>query len=164
MYAEPGKKLLFMGGEFAQWHEWSHDHALDWPTLHDDKHARVSLLIGDLNRLYRSEPALGSHDAESFQWLAADDHAQSILAFMRRDAEAPIVAVFNFTPVPRENYRVGVPSLGVWHEILNSDAQSYGGSGHGNFGGVEAQPIALHGQAQSLNLTVPPLGAIFLKR
>jgi 1,4-alpha-glucan branching enzyme len=171
MWAQPGKKLLFMGGEFGQWREWSHERSLDWHLLHESPlHGQLQLLVGELNRLYRSEPSLHELDADpaGFEWIAADDVENSVYAFLRRGrnsdaAGAPILAVFNNTPVPRFNYRLGVPVDGMWAEILNTDAAAFGGSNHGNVGGVSANPVPSHGRAFSVNLTLPPLGALFLK-
>jgi 1,4-alpha-glucan branching enzyme len=168
MWAQPGKKLLFMGGEFGQRREWSHESSLDWHLLREAPlHGQLQLLVGELNRLYRDQPALHELDADpaGFEWIAADDVENSVYAFLRkgRDPRRPILAVFNGTPVPRFNYRLGVPREGVWGEILNSDAAAFGGSNHGNVGGIEATPVPSHGRAFSLNLTLPPLGALFLK-
>jgi 1,4-alpha-glucan branching enzyme len=168
MWAQPGKKLLFMGGEFGQRREWSHDRSLDWHLLTESPaHGQLQLLVGELNRLYRSEPSLHERDADptGFEWIAADDVENSVYAFLRkgRHPREQIVAVFNCTPLPRFNYRVGVPTEGVWVEILNSDAGSFGGSNYGNVGAVGATPVPSHGRPFSLNLTLPPLAALFLK-
>jgi 1,4-alpha-glucan branching enzyme len=166
MYAESGKKLLFMGGEFGQWQEWHHDASLDWHLAGFDRHAGLQRLVTDLNRLYRTEPALHRFDVDpaGFQWLDANDWEQSVLAFLRLGVggERPLIGAFNFTPVPRQNYRVGVPQAGRWIEILNSDAREYGGSGLRNALGVEAMPIPWQGHAWSIVLTLPPLAALFL--
>jgi 1,4-alpha-glucan branching enzyme len=167
MYAQPGKKLLSMGGEFGQGLEWSHERSLDWHLLGIGEHAGVSAWVEDLNRLYRGEPALHALDCDpaGFEWVDCCDTENSVAAFLRKDAKGgEVLAVFNFTPVPRHNYRLGVRRGGFWTEALNSDAPRYGGRGFGNFGGVEAAPVAAHGRASSLNLTLPPLGALFLKR
>jgi 1,4-alpha-glucan branching enzyme len=166
MYAQPGKKLLFMGGEFGQGLEWSHERSLDWHLLGLGAHAGVQAWVEDLNRLYRGEPALHALDCDpaGFEWVDCCDTENSVAAFLRKDAQGRVVlAVFNFTPVARPNYRVGVPRDGFWAEELNSDAPRYGGRGWGNFGGVEAAPVAAHGRRHSLSLTLPPLGALFLK-
>ena len=168
MFAQPGKKLLFMGAELAQIREWNHDASLDWDLLDDPGHAGIARWLGDLNRLYSDDPALHELDCnpDGFEWIDGSDAEYSVIAFLRR-AKAPaepIAAVFNFTPVPRENYRIGVPGRGYWRELLNSDAPEYGGSGMGNEGGVEAVPIPMHGKTHSLTLTLPPLGVLFLKR
>ncbi len=167
MYAQPGKKLLFMGSEFAQWREWRHDYSLDWDLTAYPPHQGIQRALEELNRLYRNETALHELDFEpaGFEFIDASDSENSVLSFMRRGRETDdvIVAVFNFTPVPRSNYRVGVPKRGFWTEIFNSDATEYGGSGQGNVGGVESTPVSWHGRPHSINLTAPPLGAVFLK-
>jgi 1,4-alpha-glucan branching enzyme len=166
MYAMPGKKLLFMGAEFGQWSEWNHDASLDWHLLDQPMHDGVSRLTGDLNRLMRDEKPLHELDFDpaGFSWIAATDAEQSVISFIRRSSQDEmIVAAFNFTPVPRQNYQIGAPLPGRWLEVLNSDAPIYGGSGQGNLGGVDAAPIPRHGHLHSLNLTLPPLGALFLK-
>lgn len=138
MWAHPGKKLLFMGGEFAQEREWNHDGALDWHLLEDPLHDGIRRLLGDLNAAYRGEEALHALDAEpdGFRWVIGDDAGNSVFAFLRRgrDGAPPVLVVANMTPVPRSSYRVGVPRAGRWREALNSDAAVYGGSGMGNFG------------------------------
>jgi len=162
-WAQPGKKLLFMGGEFAHRPEWSHDRGLDWGELAHAPHAGVQRLVQDLNRLYRAEPALHHGDSGAgFEWIDCNDVMQSALSFLRwsRDGRAAAV-VCNFTPEVRSGYRVGVPSGGAWRELLNTDAKEYGGSGQGNLGGVEARPVAAHGRAHSIEITLPPLAAVF---
>ncbi|MCL4819913.1 MAG: 1,4-alpha-glucan branching protein GlgB [Vicinamibacteria bacterium] len=167
MYAQPGKKLLFMGAELGQQREWNHDDSLDWHLLDEDP-LRAGLLrfVGDLNRLYRQAPALWRRDAEpaGFRWIDCNDPDHSTLSLARHGAagEPPVVVALNFTPVPRANHRVGVPAGGFWREALNSDASDYGGAGWGNFGGLQAAPVRAHGREQSVNLTLPPLGAVFL--
>jgi 1,4-alpha-glucan branching enzyme len=167
MYAQPGKKLLFMGGEFGQGQEWNHESSLDWHLLQYPSHLGMRRWMEDLNRLYRHEPALHEldHDASGFQWIDAGDADQSVVTFLRRDRSGNhlVLAACNFTPVPRHNYRVGVPRSGFWKEILNSDAREYDGSGQGNQGGIEAAPIRSHGRPASLNLTLPPLAVVLLK-
>ena len=166
MWAHPGKKLLFMGGEFAQRREWTHDAALEWWVTQFPLHAGVQRFVRDVNRVYRDEPALHELDfnAPGFEWLVADDRETSVLAFIRRARSgAPLLAVCNFTPVPRANYAVGVPTGGTWREILNSDASAYGGSGMGNLGAVRAAPVPAHARYHSLSLTLPPLAAVYLK-
>jgi 1,4-alpha-glucan branching enzyme len=162
MYAQPGKKLLFMGGELAQWREWAHDRGLDWGLLEKPEHAGVRLLVGDLNHLYRSESAL--HAAENlpstFDWLQDHDGENNVLGFLRGGT---IAVVCNFSAVARTNYRIGITRPGYWKELLNTDAQAYGGLGFGNLGGVNSAPVAYAGRAHSLTLTLPPLGALFLK-
>jgi 1,4-alpha-glucan branching enzyme len=166
MYGQPGKKLLFMGGEFGQWNEWYHEASLDWHLLDYPNHAGLQRWVEDLNRFYRAEPALFTQDftPAGFEWVDCNDVMQSVITFLRkgRDGELVLVAC-NFTPVPRHNYRVGVPEAGFWEEVLNSDAALYGGSGQGNLGGIETVPIPYHGRYHSLNLTLPPLGVVFLK-
>ncbi|HEU0031515.1 MAG TPA: 1,4-alpha-glucan branching protein GlgB [Kofleriaceae bacterium] len=166
MYSQPGKKLLFMGDELAQWNEWTHDRSLDWHLLDDPAHRQIQHLVGELNHLYRSLPALHALDADraGFQWLDADDAQHSVLVYERLapgGADRVIVAL-NFTPEPWPNYRVGVSRPGVYREILNTDATHFGGSGQGNLGAVEASPVRAHRRDLSLNLTLPPLGAVFL--
>jgi 1,4-alpha-glucan branching enzyme len=168
MYSQSGKKLLFMGGEIGQWREWNHDSSLDWHLLEYPFHAGLQRWVEDLNRLYRQEPALHEldFDPNGFRWIDCNDHLQSTLSLIRRgrSAEDDIIAVFNFTPVPRHNYRVGAPLPGFWKELLNSDARDYGGSGQGSLGGLEATPIPFHGMPYSLNLILPPLATVFFKR
>jgi 1,4-alpha-glucan branching enzyme len=167
MYAHPGKKLLFMGGEFGQLAEWSHDHSLDWHLLAEAPHAGLQQLVRDLNWLYRALPALHQQDCEAagFEWIDWHDHDQSVLSFIRRgrDPDQLVVAVSNFTPVPRHFYRIGVPRPGFWRERLNSDSRLYGGSDVGNAGGVVAESVPSHGRPCSLALTLPPLATIFLE-
>jgi 1,4-alpha-glucan branching enzyme len=164
MWSHPGKKLLFMGSEFAQEREWSHDRDLDWLSLDDSAHAGVQRLIRDLNQLYRSQPALHDRDCEAsgFQWVIGDDRANSVFAFLRMGSNAYMLAVCNMTPVPRHNYRIGVPRPGHWREIFNSDSAFYGGSDVGNAGHVMADAVTSHGQSHSLALILPPLAIIFL--
>ena len=167
MYSQPGKKLLFMGSELAQDREWNHDGSLDWHLRDDPAHRQIELTVGELNRLYREEPALHELDCDpaGFRWLDADDAERSVLVYERRARGADrIVIALNFTPVPRFNYRVGVTAPGAWRELLNTDATALGGSGQGNFGAVEAMPVGAHGRELSLNLTLPPLGAVFLRQ
>jgi 1,4-alpha-glucan branching enzyme len=167
MYAQPGKKLLFMGGEFGQWREWNHDDSLDWHLLAHRPHQGLERWVEDLNKVYRSEPALHELDCEQggFEWVDCNDTDHSTLSFLRkgRSTDHVFIVVCNFKPVPRHNHRVGVPRGGPWREILNSDAKDYGGGGHGNMGSVEAAPIPIHGNPFSLTLTLPPLGVVFLK-
>ncbi|MGH9463264.1 MAG: 1,4-alpha-glucan branching protein GlgB [Vicinamibacteria bacterium] len=166
MFGQAGKKLLFMGGEFGQVPEWSHDESLEWHLLDMAPHAALRLWVGDLNRFYRSEPSLHELDCHpgGFEWVDCHDWQNSTLSFLRRGKRSqPILAVYNFTPVPRHNYQVGVPTGGHWKELLNGDSKDYGGSGQGNFGGVDAAPIPQHDHPYSLSLTLPPLAVIFLK-
>jgi len=166
MWGHPGKKLLFMGGEFAQEAEWNHDHSLDWHLLADGLHRGVQKLVGDLNRLYRATPALHVYDTEprGFDWVDTSDNEASVISFLRwgKEGDAPALVVCNFTPVPRENYRVGVPIGGRWIERLNTDSETYGGSGKGNLAGVKADKEPCHGRPFSLDLTLPPLATIIL--
>ncbi len=167
MWAHPGKKLLFMGGEIAQLREWSHDRELDWSLLGEPLHAGVQNVVRDLNHLYASEPALhrGDCEGQGFRWLVADDEANSVYAFFRNgnDESPPLICVCNFTPVARSGYRIGAPRAGHWAEVLNTDAERYGGSNVGNLGGVEAVASPCHGQPFSLSLTVPPLATVWLR-
>ncbi|MDH3342182.1 MAG: 1,4-alpha-glucan branching protein GlgB [Gammaproteobacteria bacterium] len=165
-YAHPGKKLLFMGGEFGQWDEWSEGRQLDWVISGMDKHAGLSNEICDLNRLYRDLPALHVYDFDhqGFQWLSCDDIDNSVLAFVRRaDADA-VLCIFNFSPKPIENYLIGVPEAGSYKEIFNSDAAWYGGGDVGNGGVVVSQNNSVHGFEHSLTITIPPLAALFLQQ
>jgi len=167
MYGQPGKKLLFMGGEFGQWNEWNHDESLDWHLLQYEPHAGLQRWVTDLNRLYRNEPALYERDCDGagFTWVDCNDTDNSVLSFLRRGrtTEYTFLIVGNFTPEIRHNYRVGVPHSGFWREVLNSDAETYGGSGQGNLGGIEASPVSSHGHFHSLHLTLPPLAITFFK-
>lgn len=162
----PGKKLLFMGGEWGQESEWDHHHGLRWDEANRPEHAGIHRFVRDLNRLYCSAPALyrGDHAADGFAWVDHADHRQSVLSFLRQaPGERPWLVVLNLTPVPRHGYRVGVPFPGVWRERLNSDATTYGGSGMGNFGQAVAEPVPFHGQPASLSLTLPPLAILWLE-
>ena len=168
MYGHPGKKLLFMGGEFGQTREWNHDRSLDWHLLEAGSfHQGLQRLVRDLNRVYRRERALHEVDFESagFEWVDCNDWQSSAVAFLRRarDRGDVVLVVCNFTPVVRPGYRVGVPRPGRWRELVNTDADAYGGSGQGNAGGVGAEPTAWHGQPHSLVLTLPPLATVILK-
>ncbi len=166
MWAHPGKKLLFMGGEFGQRREWGHDSSLEWHLLEYPNHRGVSNWVRDLNRAYRAEPALWSRDFsnEGFQWVDTHNWEQSCVSFLRKSPEdGEILVVCNFTPIPRRNYYVGVPRGGYWREVLNSDSPDYGGSGMGNFGGVDSAPVPAHGQFHSIVLTMPPLSVLYLK-
>ena len=167
MYGHPGKKLLFMGVEFAQWKEWNHDESLEWHVLQDPFHQGVQRWVRDLNHLYKAEPALYELDfsIEGFEWIDFHNWEQSIISFMRkgRSSDEPVLVICNLTPVPRYNYRVGVPKGGFWKEVLNSDAKIYSGSGHGNSGGLETSPVPAHGKYHSLSITLPPLGILFFK-
>ena len=169
MWTHPGKKLLFMGCEFAQEREWNHDVSLDWHLLDDPAHRGMQALVRDLNKTYRALPALHALDCEpdGFQWIVGNDRDQSVFAYLRRDRNdgqaSTALVVCNFTPVPRDSYRVGVPHGGVWVECLNSDATVFGGSGIGNFGSVHATDMPFHDMPASLLLTLPPLGTLILR-
>jgi len=167
MWAQSGKKLLFMGGEFGQWREWNHDASLDWDLLERSRHSGVQRWVADLNRLYAAEPALHEldFDPRGFEWIDCHDADHSVVSLERRgiDPADRLVAVFNFTPVPRHGYRIGVDGAGQWLEVANSDAAEYGGSGEGNLGGVVALDAPAHGRSHSLALTLPPLAALFFK-
>ena len=166
MYSMPGKKLLFMGGELAQWREWHHDRGLDWHLLDEPSHRGIHRLIHDLNWLYREEPALHELDCdpEGFEWVDANDADQSVLSYMRfdRTRRRVAVAICNFTPVVRHDYRIGVSHGGFWRERLNTDAQDYGGSGVGNGGGQWTEAVGCHGRPFSLSLALPPLATVIL--
>jgi 1,4-alpha-glucan branching enzyme len=166
MWTQAGKKLLFMGSEFGQWREWDHESSLDWDAAQHEFHASIQRLVADLNRLYASEPSLHELDCDpaGFEWVDADDSANSVITYLRRGKSSPDVLIAcNFTPVVRYNYRVGVNDGGFWREVLNTDAHEYGGSGQGNMGGVNAMPVPMHGRLHSVNLTLPPLGAVILR-
>lgn len=172
MYGHPGKKLLFMGGEIAQWAEWNFAGYLDWalvegPYVTTTLHGQVRTLIRDLNALMREHPALyrGDNTPEGFGWIDGSDTENSVLAFTRRDLESDDLLLFvcNFTPVPRHSYRVGVPRPGAWREALNTDASVYGGGNVGNGGQVQSEDVPMHGQEQSVVLTLPPLAVLVLR-
>jgi 1,4-alpha-glucan branching enzyme len=167
LYTQPGKKLLFMGDEFGQWAEWNHDASLDWNLLDWPSHRGVQKLVDDLNRLYRDQPALHEGDCEpfGFEWINADDSVQSATTFLRRGKRPKdiLLIALNYTPVPRHNYRIGVPLGGTWRELLNTDANIYWGSGQGNLGSLEASPMPYYRWLKSLTLTLPPLGAVILQ-
>ncbi len=165
MWSQPGKKLLFMGGEFGQWKEWNHESSLEWHLTENESHRGLQNLVSDLNRIYRNVPALHEMDFDpaGFEWIDANDAMQSVVTYLRRDRDGnPVLVAFNLTPVPRPNYMVGVPEGGFWKEIFNSDAGEYGGSGVGNMGRVESAPVRVHGRRSGLSLTLPPLGCIML--
>lgn len=164
MYGQAGKKMLFMGAELGQWREWNHDSSLDWHLLNYPVHTGIQRWVADLNRLYTSTPALYEKDCEpgGFHWVDCTDVESSIVSFLRYGHSAePVLVVCNFTPVPRFNYRIGVPRGGIWQEVLNSDAPYYEGQGYGNLGAVETTPLPCHGHTHSLTLTLPPLGILF---
>ena len=167
MYGHPGKKLMFMGGEFGQWREWNHDGSLDWHLLDDRMHASLRRWVQDLNHAYQRERSLHEVDFEGsgFQWIDCQDNENSVISMIRRarDRKDFTVMVTNFTPVPRLDYRIGVPDGGRYREILNSDSEVYGGSNMGNWGGVDAEARPMHGFDHSISLVVPPLGFVLLK-
>ncbi|MCC2111594.1 MAG: alpha amylase C-terminal domain-containing protein, partial [Hyphomicrobiales bacterium] len=168
MWSYPGKKLLFMGGEFAQRREWNHDTGLDWHLTEHAPHHGVQALIRDLNRLYREVPALHRGDCRGggFEWIDADAADQSAFYFIRYGewGDPAVVVLANFTPVPRMGVRIGMPAPGKWRERINTDAGDYGGSGLGNAGGVETEPVAAHGRANSARITLPPLAIVILEQ
>ncbi len=167
MYGHPGKKLIFMGGEIGQWKEWNHDENLEWYLLNYPAHAGIQNWIRDLNHLYKSEPALYDNDFshEGFEWINFDDYENSIISFIRksRNTGKTLVFVLNFTPVPRHNYKVAIQNGGYYEEMLNSDSERYWGSNIGNYGKVLAEPVPWEGKQFSLNLSIPPLGAVILR-
>jgi len=168
MWAHPGSKLLFMGGEFGQSHEWNHGEALDWEQAARPLNQGLARLVGDLNQVLRRHPALhrDEQDERTFEWSIGDDHANSVFAFVRHDPHGltpPLLVVSNLTPLPRHGYRVGVPRAGRWREILNSDSMFYAGSNVGNGGALATEPQAMHGQPHSLQLTLPPLATLYLQ-
>jgi 1,4-alpha-glucan branching enzyme len=168
MYGHPGKKLLFMGSEFGQWREWRYDESLDWHLLDDDLHAALRRYVQTLNWHYRTERSLHEidFDPSGFRWIDCNDNENSVVSFARfaRDRRDFVVMAFNFTPVPRLEYRIGVPEPGYYAELLNSDSSIFGGSNMGNGGGVGSEPIPAHGFDHSIRLVVPPLGCLLLKR
>jgi 1,4-alpha-glucan branching enzyme len=168
MFGQPGKKLLFMGAELATWNEWYHEVGLDWDLLERPAHAGVDRWLADLNALYARERALHELDCDpaGFAWIDCNDSENSTLSFLRRgrDADDVLLFAFNFTPIPRPSYRIGVPRAGFWAEVLNSDAADYGGSGVGNLGGVHSADLAWHGHAQSITIELPPLAVVVLRQ
>ena len=166
MWGHPGKKLLFMGQEFGQRDEWRFNQGLDWGLLAEPRHAGLRDLVRDLNRLHRGQPALYARDCEpeGFRWIVVDDAEDSVAVWLRcgGPGDAPVAVASNFTPVPRMNYRIGLPATGAWREIFNSDADAYGGSGMGNLGAVTAEPSPLHGFPASAAITLPPLSTLYL--
>jgi 1,4-alpha-glucan branching enzyme len=167
MTGHPGKKLLFMGCEIGQWNEWNHDGSIEWHLLENPLHHGLQRWVRDLNTFYRGTPAVHEveFDYRGFEWIDCNDHAASTITFLRRGHNPDDIAVFacNFTPVPRHNYRIGVPRGGWYQEVLNSDAPIYAGSGQGNAGGAEAAPAPMHGRTHSLTVTLPPLGMVVFK-
>jgi 1,4-alpha-glucan branching enzyme len=168
MYAQPGKKLLFMGSELAPWTEWNHDGALPWNLLDGPEHRSISLLVGELNRLYRTHRSLHELDCEpaGFHWLDADDAQRSVLVYERvaRDPADRTIIALNFTPAPQYHYRVGVTAPGIYDELLNTDSVELGGSGMGNLGAVQSSPGRAHRREHTISLTLPPLAALFLRK
>ncbi len=166
-FTTPGKPLLFMGGEIAQWLEWNHDSQLEWELLKQDRHSGIQQFVRDLNRVRREQPAFHEldHDPQGFAWINADDSQNCVFSWLRRgkSTDEQVVVIMNMTPVPRQGYRIGVPIAGHWGEILNSDARWYGGTDVGNAGGVDTTAVASHGYPQSVVLTLPPLGLLVLK-
>ncbi|MDH4192985.1 MAG: 1,4-alpha-glucan branching protein GlgB [Nitrospirota bacterium] len=167
MWGHPGKKMLFMGCEIGQWWEWNHDDSLQWHLLENDRHRGLQRYVADLNRLYATQPALHQvdYDWTGFQWIDLHDSEQSTVTYFRRakDPSDIVVCALNLTPVPREGYRMGVPTAGYYRELLNSDSEAYGGSNMGNGGGVQAEEVPWHGQPFSVVMTLPPLAAVFFK-
>ena len=166
-HAQPGKKLLFMGGEIGQWREWNHNNSLDWDLLEYDRHRGMLRWVEDINRIYRNDPAMQvDTNPDGFEWIDGGDADHSVIAFLRKGAQpgGEILIVCNFTPVPRFHYRVGVPTGGYWKELLNSDAKEYWGSGMGNAGGMQADATPSHPRSYSLNLLLPPLAVCFFKQ
>lgn len=168
MFAHPGKKLLFMGIEMAQWGEWKHDQSIDWHLLQYGPHQGIHQWVKDVNKLYRDEPALFQRDftPDGFEWIDLNDYNQGVISFLRKsaDGKSKILAVCNFTPMTWHDYNIGVPDQGLWKELLNSDAAIYGGSGQGNLGGRQSVAKPFHGRPCSISLTIPPLGILFLKK
>jgi 1,4-alpha-glucan branching enzyme len=167
MLGHPGKKLHFMGSEFGQWREWNHDRSLDWHLLDDPSHAALRRYVQTLNRLLRDEPSLHECDFDpaGFRWIDCNDNENSVVSLVRsaRDPHDFVVMAFNFTPVPRHDYRIGVPAPGFYAELLNSDSELFGGENVGNGGGVSSEPVGAHGFAHSIRLLIPPLACLLLK-
>jgi 1,4-alpha-glucan branching enzyme len=164
MIGHPGKKLLFMGSEFGQREEWDHNSSIDWQLLENERHQGLMKWVEDILHLYRDHPALWNDDSDGFEWISHQDTEQSVIVYIRKNEGKKLIFALNFTPVPRHNYRIGVPEAGSWTERLNSDASIYGGSGMGNFGELPTTPVSFHGRPASLVLTLPPLGALVLEK
>jgi 1,4-alpha-glucan branching enzyme len=168
MIGHPGKKLLFMGGEFGQFIEWQDAYSLDWHLLDEEMHRALQTFVREINQYYQQQPALWEQDDSwaGFSWIDCENGRQSIISFMRHstDSQKPVLVVCNFTPLTHERFRIGVPQMGFYREILSSDGLRYGGSGQGNRDRLTAQPIAWHNQPYSLEITVPPLAAVYLER
>jgi 1,4-alpha-glucan branching enzyme len=165
MWAQSGKKLLFMGSELAPWDEWSHDQALPWALLEEPMHHGIARFVEDLGRLYLASPALwaADHEPDGFAWIDASDVESSVYSWIRRGGDDVVVVILNLTPVPRVDYRLGLPHAGKWVEALNSDSEHYGGSNVGNLGGVAATTERWHGQPASAELSLPPLATVVLR-
>jgi 1,4-alpha-glucan branching enzyme len=166
LYTYPGSKLLFMGCEFGQWREWAHKQSLDWHLLGEGEfHSGLQTLVKDLNKLYTTLPSLYelNYHHEGFEWVDCHDSTQSVISYLRKGKKGSTLVVLNFTPTPRKHYRLGVPNAGVYHEIFNSDSSFYAGSNAGNPAEIRSSPISWMGHAQSIELTLPPLGALLLK-
>lgn len=167
MYGQPGKKMLFMGGEIGQWSEWNPNQSLDWHLIEHEPHRGLQRFISDLNTLLQQEPSMHELDFtyEGFEWIDFGDYQNSVISFIRKakDPNDFLVFVFNFTPVPRYNYRIGVPRWGFYRETLNSDSERYWGGNLGNFGGVHADSVWWHGRPYSMSLTLPPLSGLVFK-
>lgn len=166
MWSHPGKQLIFMGSEFAQPAEWSEAHGLDWWILDQPAHVGVLEMVKNLNRVYKETPAMWQRDNDptGFQWLVGDDAEGNVFAWVRFDnADVPFVSITNYSPVVRTDYQIGLPMIGEWHEVLNTDAEEFGGSGQGNLGVVNATEGGLHGQPAHARITLPPLATIWLR-
>jgi len=163
MVGSPGKKLLFMGSEFGQRGEWSHDHEVEWHLLDQELHSGLMTWTENIFQLYRNHPALHDDSPAGFEWIDFGDQEHSVIAYIRKGGGRKLAFILNGTPVPRHNYRIGVSEEGLWREVMNSDATTYGGSGVGNFGGVETAPVPYHGRPMSIVLTLPPLGLLVLE-
>jgi 1,4-alpha-glucan branching enzyme len=167
MWTHPGKKVLFMGDEIAQWHEWNHDESVQWHLLQWESHHGMQKLVMDLNRIYKEQPALHEVDFEGhgFEWIDSQSRDESVLAFARRakDSGDVVVVALNLTPVPRLEHRIGVPGAGYYEEIFNSDSERYAGSNIGNAGGLQAEQVGWHGREWSIEMALPPLGAVIFK-
>ena len=166
MYGQPGKKLLFMGGEFGQWHEWNHDQGLDWHLLEEPRHDGLRRLVQHLNYVYRNEPALWDQDDsyDGFEWIDFHDADNSVVAFMRKSRNGDIIAfVVNATPMVRYNYRLGVPHAGYYREVINTDGETYGGSNVGNLGGTNSESVPWMAREHSILIHLPPLATVAFK-
>jgi 1,4-alpha-glucan branching enzyme len=162
-YGHPGKKLLFMGSEVGQYGEWNHDGQVEWDLLKDHLHAGIADWVRELNRLYRSHPAMWNDQPGGFEWIDFQDAASSIASYIRSDGDSNVVFLFNFTPVPRTGYRIGLPGGDRWRVVLNSDATRFGGSGYGADGEIATEDLVWHNRPVSATMDVPPLGVIILE-